>query len=108
MYCTRHSHRKKELLRHRGTLKASVLNVDPKCMDIFVLSMYNTNPIYEKIQWTNTERKLWNNEKSKKVDAPFYGLNLINEYNIGMSNVDQADQLRLQYRVHYWLRNQKW
>ena len=25
-----------------------------------------------------------------------------------MGNVDQADQLRLQYRIHYWLRNQKW
>ena len=25
-----------------------------------------------------------------------------------MGNVDQADQLRLQYRIHYWLRNLKW
>ena len=25
-----------------------------------------------------------------------------------MGNVDQADQLRLQYCIHYWLRNQKW
>ena len=25
-----------------------------------------------------------------------------------MVNVDQADQLRLQYRIHYWLRYRKW
>mgnify|MGYP003321282704 FL=1 len=25
-----------------------------------------------------------------------------------MGNVDQADQLRLQYRIHYWIRNRKW
>ena len=42
------------------------------------------------------------------MDVPFYQLNLIDEYNLGMGNVDQADQLRLQYRIHYWLHNQKW
>ena len=25
-----------------------------------------------------------------------------------MGNVDQADHLRLQYRIHYWLRNREW
>ena len=25
-----------------------------------------------------------------------------------MGNVDQADQLRLQYCIHYWIRNNKW
>ena len=25
-----------------------------------------------------------------------------------MGDIDQADQLRLQYRIHYWLRTQKW
>ena len=93
---------KKELLRHRGNLKATVLIGDPKCKDLVVVSMYETKPVYllsnawEKIQWTNKERKLRNNEKGKKVDAPFYRLNLINEYNMGMGNVDTADQLRLQ------------
>ena len=40
-------------------------------------------------------------KRVKKVNAPFYRLNLIDEYNMGMGNVDQADQLRLQYRFHY-------
>ena len=84
---------------------------DPKCKDLVVLSLYIKNVVYlllnacENIQWTKKEQKLWNNEKGKKVDAPFYRLNLIEKYNMGMGNVDQADQLRLQYRFHYWLRN---
>ena len=102
-----------ELLRHRGTLKATVLTGDPKCKYLVVVSLYDTKPVYllsiiwENIQWIKKERKLWNNEKGKKVDAPFYRLNLIDEYNMGMRNVDQADQLCLQHRVHYRLRNQK-
>ena len=114
MYCPICSHEKNELLRHRGNLKAAVLTGDPKCKDLVVVSLYATRPVYllsnacEKIQWTKKERKLWNNEKGKKVDVPFYRLNLIDEYNMGMGNVDQAYQLRLQYRVQYWLRNQKW
>ena len=46
-------------------------------------------------------RKLWHKEKGMKVNAPFYRLNLVDEYNLGMGNVDQVDQLRLQYRIHY-------
>ena len=42
------------------------------------------------------------------INAPFYRLNLVDEYNLVIGNVDQADQLRLQYRIHYWLRNCKW
>ena len=41
------------------------------------------------------------------MDVPFFRLNIVDEYNYGMGDVDQADQLRLQYRIHYWLRNQK-
>ena len=114
IYCPRRSHKEKELLRLIGTLKAVVLTGDPKCKDIVLVSLYDAKPVYllsnacEKIQWTKKEQKLWNNEKGKKVDAPFYRLKLIDEYNMGMGNVDQADQLRLHYRVHYCLRNQKW
>ena len=44
----------------------------------------------------------------KCVQVPFYRLNIVDQYNNGMGNVDQADQLRLQYRSTYWLRNRKW
>ena len=40
-------------------------------------------------------RKLWHKEKGKKVNTLFYRLNLVDEYNLGMGNVDQSDQLRL-------------
>ena len=79
-----------------------MLTGDPKCKYIVVVSMYDTKPVYlllnayEKIQRTKKERKLWHNEKGKKVDAPFNRLKLINKYNMVMGNVDQADQLRLQ------------
>ena len=43
-----------------------------------------------------------------KVNAPFFCLNIVDKYNNGMGNVDQADQLRLQYQIHYWIRNCKW
>ena len=43
-----------------------------------------------------------------KVNAPFFRLNIVDKYNNGMGNVDQADQLRLQYCIHYWIRNRKW
>ena len=42
------------------------------------------------------------------VNAPFYHLNLVDDYNLGMVNVDQADQMRLKYHIHYSLRNCKW
>ena len=91
-----------------------MLTGDPKWKYLVVVSLYNTKPVYllsnacKNIQWTKKERKLWHNEKGKKVDAHFYRLKIIDEYNIGMGNFYQEYQLRLQYRVHYWLHNQKW
>ena len=54
--------RKKELLRHIGTLKAAVLTGDPKCKYLVVVSLYDTKPVYllsiiwENIQWTKHDR----------------------------------------------------
>ena len=47
-------------------------------------------------------------KKREKLNAPFYRLNLVDDYNLGMGNIDQVNQLRLQYHIHYWLRNRKW
>ena len=46
--------------------------------------------------------------EGRHISVPFYRLNIVDEYNNGMGDMDQADQLCLQYLVHYWLRNQKW
>ena len=49
------------------------------------------------------KRKLWHKDLETKVEVQFFRLNVVNKYNNGMGNVDQADQLRLQYRIHYWI-----
>ena len=106
--------RKDDLLRSKGTVKAAVLENDTKCKGLVALSFYDSKPVYfitkacERIEWIKKSRKLYHKEKGEKVDVPFYRLNIVDEYNFGMGNVDQADQLRLQYRVHYWIRNRKW
>ena len=105
---------KDALLRAKGTVKAATLVGDSTCNNLVALSFYDSKPVYfisnacEKIQWVKKKRKLWHKEKGATVEVPFFRLNIVDEYNYGMGNVDQADQLRLQYRIHYWIRNRKW
>ena len=106
--------RKADILRSKGTVKAAVLENDSKCKGLIALSFYDSKPVYfiskacETIQWIKKSRKLYHKDKGEKVNVPFYRLNIVDDYNYGMGNVDQADQLRLQYRIHYWIRNRKW
>ena len=66
------------------------------------MSFYNSKPVYfisdacMKVEWIKKNRKLWHKEKGKKFNAPFVRLIRVYEYNFGMGNVDQADQIRLQ------------
>ena len=106
--------KKDELEKVRGTLKVAVLDGDPSCK-VVAASLYDTKPVYivstscEKVEWIKKERKLYHSELGKKVTVPFFRLNLIDDYNMNMNNVDLADQLRLQYRIHtIWTRNRKW
>ena len=105
---------KDAILRAKGTVKAATLVGDSTCKNLVALSFYDSKPVYfisnacEKIQWVKKKRKLWHKGKGATVEAPFFRLNIVDEYNYGMGNVDQADQLRLQYRIHYWIRNRKW
>ena len=75
--------RKLDLLRQQGTLKAAVLTGDPECKGLVAASLYDTKPVYlissacKKVEWRKKERKLWHNDMGKKVDVPFYQLNLI-------------------------------
>ena len=106
--------KKEDLLLTRGTMKAAVLVGDSSCPSLVATSLYDSKPVYlisnacDTVEWTKKERKLWHKDKGKKVNVPFFRLNIIDQYNYGMGNVDQADQLRLQYRSTYWLRNRKW
>ena len=105
---------KQDVLKNKGTIKAAILVGDSKCTDLVTLSFYDSKPIYfitnacDKICWVRKNRKFWHQQKGRQVNVPFYRLNIVDEYNAGMGNVDIADQLRLQYRIHYWIRNQKW
>ena len=109
-----HPTRKEDILKSKGTVKASILVGDMRCKNLVAASFYDNKPVYfisnicEEIKSIVKRRKLWHKEKGCKVDAPFYRLNIVDEYNRGMGNVDQTDQLRLQYRIHYWIRNRKW
>ena len=106
--------RKEDILKNKGTVKVARLVGDMRCKNLIAVSFYDSKPVYlisnacEKIHWLEKRRKLWHKERGMKVDAPFFRLNIVDEYNNGMGNVDQADQLRLQYRIHYWIRNRKW
>ena len=106
--------KKEDLLRTRGTMKAAVLTGDSDCPGLVATSLYDSKPVYllsnacTSVQWTEKKRKLWHKANGKYAMVPFYRLNIIDQYNHGMGNVDQADQLRLQYCSTYWLRNRKW
>ena len=105
---------KDDVLRTKGTVRAAMLVGNAKCKNLVSVSFYDSKSVYfisnacEKIHWLKKNRKLQHKEKGAKVDAPFYRLNIVDEYHYGMCNVDQADQLRLQYRIHYWIRNRNW
>ena len=106
--------KKEDIIKSKGTVKCAILTGDPSCKDFVAVSFYDSKPVYfistacNNVKWVKKQRKLWHQEKGKKVTVPFFRLNIVDEYNNGMGDVDQADQLRLQYRMHYWLRNQKW
>ena len=69
------------------------------------MSFYESKPVYfisnawKSVQWIKKARNIWHKEKGKKVEVPFYRLSIVDEYNFGMGDVDQADQLRLKYRI---------
>ena len=106
--------KKEDLLHTRGTMKTAVLTGDSNCPGLVSTSLYDSKLVYllsnvcTSVQWTEKKRKLWHKENGNYAMVPFYRLNIIDQYNHGMENVDQVDQLRLQYRSTYWLRNHKW
>ena len=94
--------KKEELLRNRGMVKESMIKGDSKCNGLVAVLFYDSKPVYfisnacEKIRWKQKNRRLWHNQRRRNVNAPFYRLNLVDEYNLVMGNVDQSDQLSLQ------------
>ena len=106
--------KKQYVLSSKGIVKCAILVRDPNCKDLSAMSFYESKPVHfiinacKSVQSIKKARNLWHQENGKNVEVPFYRLSIVDEYNFGMGDVDQADQLRLQYRIHYWIRTQKW
>ena len=105
---------KDNLIRARGTVKAVVLEGDPRCPNLIASSVYDTKPVHylsmisESIKWIVKEKKVFNVDSNEVETVRFLRLNQINDYNNGMGDVDIADQLRGVYRLDTWVRNRKW
>ena len=101
---------KDELARVRGTVKVAKLVGDEHIQGLLAVSVYDTKPVYvltnaiSQVKWISKERKLYDKTQNKKVPAPFYRLNVINNYNYNMNNVDIANQLRGSYCWDHWMR----
>ena len=92
-------------------MKSERIIGNSKCEYLVMRYLYDSKPVYlisnacKKVEWIKKNIKIRPKEKGKKVNAPLFCLSLVDEYNYGMGNVDQADQLRIQYRICYWLQN---
>ena len=98
----------------RCTLKVANLKGDPSIPGIVALYLYDSKPFYfmsnacEVVKWNKMPRKVWSKEKNRMVEMPFFRLNLIHDYNIGMNAIDLADQIRNTYRWDLFMRKRKW
>ena len=78
------------------------------------MSLYDTNPVYlmsvacEEITWLKKDHKLFDKMQQKMVAAPFYLVNVIDDYNHFMGNVDITDQMRGSYCFDHWMLKMKW
>ena len=92
----------------RGTIKAAVLEGDPKCPDVIVLSFYDSKDVYfmstscTTMKWIEKELKNYDKEQQKMVSMKFYCHEIVNDYNYGINIVDRADQIRSSYRFDPW------
>ena len=62
----------------------------------------------EVVKWNKMTRKVWSKEKNRMAKMPFFRLNLISNYNIGMNAIDLVDQIRNTYRWGLFMRKRKW
>mmetsp|Transcript_25091 Transcript_25091/g.54722 ORF Transcript_25091/g.54722 Transcript_25091/m.54722 type:complete len:1026 (-) Transcript_25091:83-3160(-) len=105
---------KEAKIQVRGTVKAAVLEGDPACPNLLCSSVYDTKPVHffsmaaKELKWIVKEKWVWSKQVASMVKMKFLRLSVNDEYNNGMCDVDQADQLRTQYRFDIWMRKRKW
>ena len=109
---TKKNPKKAELVR--GTIKAAVLEGDPKSLDVIVLSFYDSKDVYfmstscTTMKWIEKERKIYDKEQQKMVSMNFHRHEIANDYNYGMNSVNRAEQICGSYRFDPWTRTRKW
>jgi hypothetical protein len=60
------------------------------------------------MKWVEKERRVFDKMQQKMVKMKYLRHQMIDDYNNFMNKVDQADQLRNQYRCDHWTRTRKW
>ena len=87
---------------------------DPECPNLVAFSVYDTKPVNiltmacANLEWVEKQKKVWDKNAGATISMKFLRPGVINDYNNGMNNVDQADQLRGSYRIDRWMRKRKW
>ena len=105
---------KKKQEQVKGTTKAAVREGDPEYPDLVAFSVYDTKPVHflttacRSMKWIEKTKKVWDKDMWINVALKFLRPTINDEYNNGMNNVDQADQLRGSYHFDRWMRKRKW
>ena len=85
-----------------------------RILGVLSMSLYDTKSLYliivacEGIKWIKKDCKLFYETQQKMVAAPFYLVNVIDDYNHFMGNIDITDQMRGSYYFDHWMLKRKW
>ena len=86
----------------------------PSIPCIVALSLYDGKPFYfmfnacEAVKCNKMTRKVWSKEINRMIEMPFFCLNLIHAYNIGMNAIDLSDQIRNTYLWDIFMHKRTW
>jgi len=81
---------------------------------LVVASVFDQKPFYmitnvaKEITWVAVSKKVWSDQLRKNLEMKFLRFCISHDYNHEMNDNDIADQLRLQYRMMRFSRNNKW
>ena len=98
----------------QGTTKAAVIEGDNEYPNIVAFSVYDTKPVKflstacTSLLWKEKTKKIFDKDAGIKILLIFLCPQVMDEYNYGMSNVDQIDQHKSSYRFDHWMQRHKW
>ena len=97
-----------------GTVKAAVLEGDPKIPNLVAVSYYDQKQVHflsticESIKWIQCEKPVFCIKTEQVENMKFLCLNINDDYNHDTGGCDIVDQLRNYYRFDHWMRKRKW